>query len=504
MVTEKEEEAVVAESSTEPHEEDTGTNSSHNKDEGAMERRCLQEQMSKEDFPPLPKVHQDAIQSMEAAKPFSWATLLNQGSKTQGKPQLMYTTPTIVDGKPIAKLKSIAFDDEVKKCKKLLVGNFVGRKLAYKFLKDSLTFKWKPKGSFEMTTNRGMVPLAVEERVTNKTAYIPNELQYWVLEFEKDGSLGVVEPQDTVYSYVPSLSDELVQQILARFPISEYWKFCLADRWGLSLLRSGELYKIKKKIGAMEASIFMLTRGESRWLAFDREFKSLRRLPLLSIYDPCFATGDKETICAGTHLIVSGKQLEGVVVIWRFELATNKWEYGPSMINPRCLFPSASCGDFAYVAGGIGMCAPNIELKGYLKKSNSWKELGEVPMRADQSRGWGVAFKSLGDELLIIGRAVNSYSGFGMRIYDLLAFMGGDTNSVVALTEFVIPVPITCKWDPPVNGTVMVNCDGALKQDKGGIGTIIRDPGGVCLGVTCGKCEPTSIVVHELQSVTVC
>ncbi|KAF6150055.1 hypothetical protein GIB67_002837 [Kingdonia uniflora] len=334
-------------------------------------------------------------------------------------------------------------------------------------------------------------------------------------EVEKDGSLGVVEPQDTAYSYVPSLSDELVQQILARFPRAEYWKLCLVDRWCLSLLRSGELYKIRKEIGVMEASIFMLAGGETRWWAFDREFTSLRRLPILPTSDPCFAAGDKETICAGTHLIVSGKQLEGVV-IWRFELATNKWEYGPSMINPRCLFASASCGDFACVAGGIGMCAPNIEvldsaelynpnkklweplpkmrrrrklcsgcymdnkfyviggisedgtdltcgecfdfsrntwdlipdmlkdspisasrspplvavvsnelysleassnqLKIYLKKSNSWKELGEVPVRADQSRGWGVAFKSLGDELLVIGGAVNSYSGFGMRI----------------------------------------------------------------------------------------
>ncbi|XP_010250755.1 PREDICTED: F-box/kelch-repeat protein At3g27150-like [Nelumbo nucifera] len=323
-----------------------------------------------------------------------------------------------------------------------------------------------------------------------------------------------VEPQDADYSYVPSLSDELALLILARVPRSEYWKFCFVNKRYSTLLSSGDLYKIRREIGIKEPSVFMLAGGELCWWAFDRKFTSCRKLPALPS-DPCFAAGDKESLCAGTHLLVSGKEIQGVA-IWRYDLIMNRWFRGPSMISPRCLFASASCGNVAYVAGGIGMgnrmeilnsaekydpeneswvplprmhqrrkmcsgcymdnkfyviggqnergidltCgefydadrnawelvpdmlkdapvstsrspplvavvnnelysleASSNHLKLYLKKSNSWKDLGMVPVRADQSRGWGIAFKSLGDELLVIGGSATSYAGHGMTIF---------------------------------------------------------------------------------------
>ena len=120
-----------------------------------------------------------------------------------------------------------------------------------------------------------------------------------------------------------------------------------------SLVKSGEIHKIRKEIGVKECSVFMLASGETSWWAYDRQFRSCKKLPILPS-DVCFQTGDKESVCAGTHLIVSGKEFEGVV-IWRYELAANKWFKGPNMINPRCLFASATCGTCAFVAGGIGM-----------------------------------------------------------------------------------------------------------------------------------------------------
>ncbi|KAF8390629.1 hypothetical protein HHK36_025156 [Tetracentron sinense] len=323
-----------------------------------------------------------------------------------------------------------------------------------------------------------------------------------------------LQPQDADYSYLPSLLDELALLILARVPRSEYGKLCCVNKRYLALLKSYELSKIRRAIGIEEPSVFMLASGESRWWRFEHHFASFSKLPDLPS-DQCFAAGDKESFCAGTHLLVSGKEIEGVVV-WRYELDMKKWFKGPSMISPRCLFASVSCGDFACVAGGIGtgtgmeilnsaekytpenkswnplpkmnlrrkLCsgcymdnkfyviggqnengvdltcgefydrdknkwelipdmlkdspiptsrspplvavvknelysldASSNKLKVYLKKSNSWKELGNVPVRADHSRGWGVAFKSLGDELLVIGGAWNSYTGQGMTIY---------------------------------------------------------------------------------------
>ncbi|CAK9143313.1 unnamed protein product [Ilex paraguariensis] len=315
----------------------------------------------------------------------------------------------------------------------------------------------------------------------------------------------LVEPQDADYSYnIPSLSYELEGLILARFPRSEYRKLCFVNKRYLTLLKSGELFNIRRDIGFKEPSVFMLASGESSWWSFDRKFKSRMKLPVLPS-DFCFTSGDKESLCAGTHLLVSGKEIDGLV-IWRYELAMNRWYKGPSMINPRCLFASATCGTSAFVAGGIGIgaktgiydtaekynpdtrswdplprmklrrklcsgcCMDNKfyviggrnedgeltcgeffdeannrwelipgmlkddpvlssnspplvavvnnelysletssnQLKVYLKKSNAWKQLGPVPVRADFNRGWGVAFKSLGNELLVIGAS----SGF--------------------------------------------------------------------------------------------
>lgn len=328
------------------------------------------------------------------------------------------------------------------------------------------------------------------------------------------GSSSAVDTQDADYSDGPSLSYEVEGLILARVPRSEYWKFCFVNKRYLTLLKSGELFKIRREIGVKESSVFMLASGETSWWAFDRQFESRRRLPILPS-DPCFTSADKESVCAGTHLIVSGREFEGVV-IWRYELAMNKWFKGPSMLNPRCMFASANCGTFACVAGGISMVstkevlnsaeiynpdnkswdtlprmnkrrkhcsgcymdnkfyviggqdekgegltcgeaydedrkawdlipdmlkdapvstsespplvavvnndlysleASSNELKVYLKKTNSWRRLGTVPVRADFNRGWGVAFKSLGNKLLVIGASSVSFAGHGMTIY---------------------------------------------------------------------------------------
>uniref|UniRef100_A0A3Q7H4W1 Bulb-type lectin domain-containing protein n=1 Tax=Solanum lycopersicum TaxID=4081 RepID=A0A3Q7H4W1_SOLLC len=329
------------------------------------------------------------------------------------------------------------------------------------------------------------------------------------------------QPQDADY---PSLSYELESEILARFPRWEYWKLSLVNKRCSTLLKSGEIFEIRKENGFREPSVYMLASGETNWWTFDREFKSRRKIPDLPS-DVCFKFGDKESLCAGTHLLVSGREIDGLV-IWRFELATNCWYKGPSMVNPRCLFASATCGTSAFVAGGVGIMAnsevydtaekynPNSrswetlprmkrkrklcsgcymdnkfyviggrnengeltcgeffdegsnkwelipdmlrddpvltchsppliavvnnelysleassnKLKLYLKKTNTWKMLGQVPVRADSNRGWGIAFKSLGNELLVIGAASSSasYSGDTISANKSLSF--GETT----------------------------------------------------------------------------
>ncbi|XP_031407314.1 F-box/kelch-repeat protein At3g27150 isoform X2 [Punica granatum] len=332
------------------------------------------------------------------------------------------------------------------------------------------------------------------------------------------------KPKDADYSVLtPPLSHEIEVSILARVPRSEYWRISTVNKRFLSLLRSGEIYSLRRDIGVREPSVFVLASGESSWWAFDRRFRSCHKLPILPS-DWSFVLGDKETLSAGTHLIVSGKEMDGLV-IWRYELAENRWFKGPLMNNPRCLFASATCGNYAFVAGGIradgkrevlktaerydpeskswdrlpsmikkrqycsgcymdkkffviggkneedqaltcgemfdesrnkwdlipdmlkGSPIPTYhsppliavvndnlytletssnEVRVYMKESNSWRTLGPVPIRADSNKGWGVAFKSLGNELLIIGASSISYTGHGMSIFTCLP----DLNAV--------------------------------------------------------------------------
>lgn len=321
-------------------------------------------------------------------------------------------------------------------------------------------------------------------------------------------------PQDADYNL--SLSDELETSIFARFPRSLHWKLCFLNKRFLTLMESGEIYKIRKEFGLKEPSVFMLASGESNWWGMDWPFKSSRKLPKIQS-DYSFEFGDKESFSAGSQLLVSGKELDGAV-IWRYDSETNEWFKGPFMINPRCLFASASSGNFAFVAGGLEtntyseildtaekydsktktwkplpkmntkrkfcsgcymdkrfyviggqdenkkdltcgeffdeetntwnlipdmlkdipllvsispsppliavvnnelytLDASSNELKVYIKGMNKWKKLGVVPVRADEQGGWGVAFKSLGDQLLVIGARSVSHKERALAIY---------------------------------------------------------------------------------------
>ncbi|KAM0065284.1 putative kelch-type beta propeller [Helianthus debilis subsp. tardiflorus] len=42
-------------------------------------------------------------------------------------------------------------------------------------------------------------------------------------------------------------------------------------------------------------------------------------------------------------------------------------------------------------------------VKKYDKEKNVWDVLGRLPVRADSSNGWGLAFRAYGDELLVVG-----------------------------------------------------------------------------------------------------
>ncbi|KAE8021338.1 hypothetical protein FH972_007236 [Carpinus fangiana] len=115
------------------------------------------------------------------------------------------------------------------------------------------------------------------------------------------------EPQDADYS-LASLSDELEALILARVPRSEYCKFSFVSRRFLSLVKSGEVYKIRRAIGFKEPSVFMLAIGEKSWWAFDRQFRADFNkgwgIAFKSLGDELLVMGASSVACAGRGMAV--------------------------------------------------------------------------------------------------------------------------------------------------------------------------------------------------------
>ncbi|KAG7544039.1 Kelch repeat type 1 [Arabidopsis thaliana x Arabidopsis arenosa] len=316
---------------------------------------------------------------------------------------------------------------------------------------------------------------------------------------------------------LPKLLFDLEVEIFARASCFQYWKLNFLNKQFSQLLQSREIFRVRRERGLVQPYVLMFWSGETCWAMFDKGFKNFRQLPEIPS-DFCFFSGDKETITAGTHLIVIGRE-EQRIVVWRYELEINKWIKDTEMITPRVMYASASRGTDAFFAGGIktgekgvsnvvniaerynsdtktwkamkamhkrrkfssgcflrgkfyalggrdendvyltcgesydettdswklipnmlkGMTFMNPqsppliavvkdnlylletwlnELWVYDINANAWKSLGVVPVKANAALGWGVAFKSVGDRLLVIGAsATQSWDNNTMSVY---------------------------------------------------------------------------------------
>ncbi|GAB2264940.1 hypothetical protein Dimus_000011 [Dionaea muscipula] len=301
-------------------------------------------------------------------------------------------------------------------------------------------------------------------------------------------------------SLLPGLPDDTALDIFAWCRRSDYPAFASLNKKYKSLMDSGDLYKLRRRLGIIEHWIY-LSCISMPWGAYDPakgRWMTLPRMPC----DECFTYADKESLAVGTQLLVFGRELSGFA-IWMHSLLTREWSRCPLMNLPRCLFGSSSLREIAIVAGGsdrngcalrsaelynselgtweplpdmisprklcsgffmdgkfyvIGgmsnhtdrlscgeeydmetrtwrriegmypgvdmetppaMRSPPLvavvnnqlysadqatnEVKRYHKTDNTWKVVKRLPVRADSSNGWGLAFKACGERLLVIG-----------------------------------------------------------------------------------------------------
>ncbi|XP_073152358.1 F-box/kelch-repeat protein SKIP11-like [Henckelia pumila] len=140
-----------------------------------------------------------------------------------------------------------------------------------------------------------------------------------------------------------------------------------------SLIRSGELYRLRRQNGVVEHWVYFSCQL-LEWEAFDPSRRHWMHLPRMNPND-CFLFSDKESLAVGTELLVFGKDLMSHV-IYRYSLLTNTWTTGMRMNAPRCLFGSASLGEIAILAGGcdsVGSILDSAEL--YNSELGTWTTL---------------------------------------------------------------------------------------------------------------------------------
>ncbi|XP_010256949.1 PREDICTED: F-box/kelch-repeat protein At1g74510-like [Nelumbo nucifera] len=179
--------------------------------------------------------------------------------------------------------------------------------------------------------------------------------------------------QSDLNSLIQPIGRDMSINCLLRCSRSDYGLLASLNRSFRSLFRTGELYKLRRKMGVIEHWVYFACHL-LEWEAFDpirRRWMHLPRMPA----NECFMCSDKESLAVGTELLVFGKEVRSHV-IYRYSILTNSWSAGMRMNAPRCLFGSASLGEIAILAGGCdseGNILSSAEL--YNSETGTWVTL---------------------------------------------------------------------------------------------------------------------------------
>ncbi|KAA8540945.1 hypothetical protein F0562_024917 [Nyssa sinensis] len=166
---------------------------------------------------------------------------------------------------------------------------------------------------------------------------------------------------------------------------SDYDSIASLNRSFRSLIRSGELYRLRRQMGIIEHWVYFSC-NLLEWEAFDPIRRRWMCLPRMTSNE-CFMCSDKESLAVGTELLVFGKEIMSHV-IFRYSILTNSWSSGMQMNTPRCLFGSASLGEIAIIAGGCdpqGNILNSAEL--YNSQTGTWEPLPSMNKKRKMCSG---------------------------------------------------------------------------------------------------------------------
>ncbi|KAJ4813988.1 Kelch repeat-containing protein [Rhynchospora pubera] len=237
-------------------------------------------------------------------------------------------------------------------------------------------------------------------------------------------------------SLINPIGRDLSISCLLRCSRSNYGSLASLNRGFRSLIRTGELYRLRRLSGIVEHWIYFSC-NLLEWDAYDpfcRRWMALPRMP----HNECFVCSDKESLAVGTELLVFGKEIFSIVVL-RYSILTNSWSAGVEMNSPRCLFGSASFGEKAIVAGGTdvqGNILNSAEL--YNSETQTWVTLPsmEKPRKMCSGVYMDDKFYVLGgmagnsnDDLLTCGEEYDIENGTWRVIPDMAAGLNGASGA---------------------------------------------------------------------------
>lgn len=174
-------------------------------------------------------------------------------------------------------------------------------------------------------------------------------------------------------SLIHQLGRDISINCLLRCSRSDYGSIASVNQNFRSLIRSGELYRLRRQLGIVEHWVYFSC-NLLEWEAFDPNRGRWMRLPRMTSNE-CFMCSDKESLAVGTELLVFGKEIMSPI-IYKYSILSNTWSPGSEMHTPRCLFGSASLGEIAILAGGCdprGNILSSAEL--YNSETGNWETL---------------------------------------------------------------------------------------------------------------------------------
>ncbi|XP_004506600.2 F-box/kelch-repeat protein SKIP11-like [Cicer arietinum] len=148
---------------------------------------------------------------------------------------------------------------------------------------------------------------------------------------------------------IHQLGRDLSINCLLRLSRSDYSSISALNKSFRSLIREGELYQLRRKMGIIEHWIYFSCESPE-WEAFDPNRGQWMHLPTMNCGES-FNLSDKNSLAVGTELLVFGKEVI-TPIIYKYSLLTNMWSVGNKMNTYRCHFGYASLGEIAILAGG--------------------------------------------------------------------------------------------------------------------------------------------------------